>query len=118
MAQSIQEGEKTFTAGAAIGKFSRVKLVAGVLQVCVAADLEEICVGVTLRSTFASGDRVSVSLRSAKGTQLAIANGAIVAGAVVYSAAAGKVAPTGTVKIGTAITATAADGDEIEFLVM
>ena len=43
-----------------------------------------------------------------------VANAAITAGTAVYQAASGKVAPTGIRRVGTALTAAAADGDVIE----
>lgn len=60
--------------------------------------------------------RVDVLLKNAPGTRRMIANAAITAGLDVFKAAAGKVAPAGTRKVGVAITAAAADNDILEVL--
>jgi len=65
-----------------------------------------------------SGDKAAVALLGCSpGTQKMVANAAITAGALVYTAAAGKVSPTYGATLflcGRAITAAAADGDVIE----
>lgn len=67
-----------------------------------------------------SGDKAAVfGLGAAAGTTKMVANAAITAGALVYTAAAGKVSPTfgaTLYMVGRAVTAAAADGDVIEVL--
>ena len=64
----------------------------------------------------ATAMRQSILLLGKGDTKKVVANAAISAGAAVYQAAAGKVAPAGTILIGTALTAAAADDDLIELL--
>jgi hypothetical protein len=58
----------------------------------------------------------TVRLRTAEGTRKMVASGAISKNAEVYAAAGGKVAGSGTVFVGTAMEAAAADNDVIEVL--
>jgi hypothetical protein len=105
---------KTYQASIAIAQYLRVKLTAGLLVLAVAADKE---LGTTERPSFGTaGEDVPVRLRTAPGTAIFIANAAIARGAEVFAAAGGKVAPAGTVAIGTAESAAGADGDQIEVL--
>lgn len=104
---------KTFTAGAAIGANLRVKLSAGVLAAAGSTDVE---IGTLQEESFASGDVRAVLLRNAAGTAEMVASEAITAGNPVYAAASGKVAASGTVLLGIAISAASADGDIIEVL--
>ena len=116
MSQNVDSNFKTYTAGAAIGRFIRVKLSSGVLAVAVLADREWI--GTLEEASFASGDIRRVRLRSSFGTMKMIANAAIAAGAPVFTVAAGKVGATGTgaFYVGVALEAAGADGDTIEVL--
>lgn len=61
-----------------------------------------------------TGERVGVY--PVGGVHRLVAAGAIAAGAAVSTAAAGKVSASGDNKIGTALTAAAADGDVIDVL--
>ena len=71
-------------------------------------------VGTARVQAFASGDPMTLSLLNGPGTKKMIANAAITSGVEVFAAASGKVAPAGTVSVGTAFQAAAADGDIIE----
>lgn len=91
----------------------RVKLSGSSLALAGAADVE---LG-TLEKRCLSGDTAaSVRLRTADGTVSMVAAGAISAGGDVFAAASGKVASTGSLLIGKALTAATADGDAIEVL--
>ena len=96
----------------------RVKLVAGVLQVAVANDGPAAELGTLEERSFAAGDVVAVRAKNVSGTRKMVADAAVVAGAAVFSRAAGKVGATstGAFRVGIALTAAAADGDVIEVL--
>ena len=117
MSQQVDTNTKPFTASGAIAQYARVKQNSdGTVAAAAATDRD---IGTATRATFASGDPVAVKLRSAAGTHKMIAAGAITAGALVYSAASGKVsatAATGSYVLGTALEAATADGDVIEVL--
>ena len=113
MSQFVETNLKAFTAGAAIDQYLRVKLASGVLQVATAADQ---ALGTVEVESFASGDVVPVRLYSAVGSRKMVASVAITAGNVVYAAAGGKVAATGTVVEGIALETSTADGDIIEVM--
>jgi hypothetical protein len=106
-------GTPTFTAGAAIGQYLRVKLTAGLLALAGITDRE---LGTMEEASFANGDVRSVHLRNCGGSKKMIANGAIAVGADVYTAASGKVGVSASTayREGIALTAAAADGDVIE----
>lgn len=106
-------GLRTFQAtAAAIAHGARVKVDSnGLISV---ASATEVAVGVTTEYVAASGFG-TVKLFSAPGTYLCLASTSITRGAHLYPAASGKVAPTGTTRIGlVALEAAAADGDLIE----
>jgi len=113
MSQFVETNLKAFTAGAAIDQYLRVKLASGVLQVATAADQ---ALGTVEVESFASGDVVPVRLYSAVGSRKMVASVAITAGNLVYSAAGGKIAATGTVVEGIALETSTADGDIIEVM--
>ena len=113
MSQFVETNLKAFTAGAAIDQYLRVKVSSGVLQVATAADQ---ALGTIEVESFASGDVVPVRLRSAVGSRKMVASVAITAGNLVYAAASGKVAATGTVVEGIALETSTADGDIIEVM--
>ncbi len=113
MSQFVETNLKAFTAGAAIDQYLRVKLASGVLQVATAADQ---ALGTVEVESFASGDVVPVRLYSAVGSRKMVASVAITAGNLVYAAAGGKVAATGTVVEGIALETSTADGDIIEVM--
>lgn len=113
MSQFVETATKMFTAGAAIAMYLRVKLSAGLLAKAGSTDHE---LGTLESASFASGDVRAVRLRSAQGTCKMVAAGAITAGNPVYAAANGKIDASGTVLLGIALEAAAADGDIIEVL--
>ena len=78
-----------------------------------AADVE---VGALERPAFDSTDVVPVRLRTAQGTCILVASGAITAGSTVFAAAGGKVAQAGTVTVGIAFQAATANNDLIEVM--
>lgn len=112
MSQFVNTPTRTFEAGAAIGQYIRVKLVAGVLQVAAAADYG---IGVTEEEAFAAGQKIAVRLWSAQGTMKMKAGAAITAGAEVRPAASGKIDDAGTTPpLGIAFEAASGDGSIIE----
>lgn len=116
MSQQVDTLFRTFTAGAAIGRFIRVKLTSGKLAVAVAADRDYL--GTIEEAAFADLDVRRVRLRTAQGTAKMVADAAVTLGATVFTRAAGKVGATavGSFIIGVALEAAAADGDVIEVL--
>jgi len=116
MATRTENGFGSFTAGAAIAQFLRVKLTSGKLAVAGIADHE---IGVIDAEAFADLDVRPVRLRTAPGTQIMVANQAITQYAPIYSAASGKVSDVvAGAMIGFALEASAADGDELECIYM
>jgi hypothetical protein len=113
MSQYVDTNTKAFTAGAANDQYLRVKISSAVLVVATAADQ---ALGTMEVESFASGDVVSVRLRSAAGSRKMVASGAITAGNLVYAAASGKVASSGTVVEGIALETSTTDGDIIEVM--
>jgi hypothetical protein len=65
-------------------------------------------------AALAADEIVAVRLNTAEGTRRMVAAGAISADAAVYAAASGRVASSGTIFVGIAITASTAAGDYIE----
>ncbi len=63
-----------------------------------------------------AGDRVGLQLIGKGSTKRMVASGAITVGALVYVGALGKVASSGTQCVGTALIASATDGDVIEVI--
>lgn len=110
--QFVVTREKSFTAGAALSQYRRVRLSSGELAYAGASDQDSL--GVLSRDTFASGDVVSVILRTAQGTVPMIAAGTFNAGVGLYAAADGKVDDSGTVLIGLSLEASTGDGDIVE----
>jgi len=113
MAGYVETACRQFPAGAAIAQYLRVKYASSVLATASSTEQE---VGTMEVASFASGDVVSVRLRTAQGTCKMVASEAITACAPIYAAASGKVASSGTVLIGYAITAASGDGSVIEVL--
>lgn len=62
----------------------------------------------------AGGVQIGVQLLGKGATKRMVASAAIGAGVEVFAAASGKIATSGTVNVGTSLTAAAADGDIIE----
>jgi hypothetical protein len=78
-------------------------------------------IGTATNAAFASGDRVTVKLRSAAGTHKMIAKEAMAIGALVYTEAGGKVQDTAeatSFQVGHVVdlVAPTADGDIVEVL--
>lgn len=113
MTQHVATRERTFTAGEAIAQYLRVKFSGTSL---VKAGNTDACIGTNLLDVFASGDLMTVDLRTAQGTVVMVAAGAITKGNPVYAAASGRVDASGTVLEGTALTTTTAAGDLLEVL--
>lgn len=114
--QFVETPTRSFIAGGAISQYLRVKLSAGKLALAGATDYE---LGTARVDAFADGDPVAVHLRTAPGTVIMVAAGAIAVGADVYGAASGKandVATSTYVYIGTALTAATGDGSLFEVL--
>lgn len=110
------EGIRTFTAGEALSvPYLRVKLSSGAVVAAGASDQD---IGIALRAV-ASGEPVAVKLRNFPGSTAMVAAKAITAGTSVFTAASGKLSdasPAGSYPRGVALSAAAADGDEIEVL--
>jgi hypothetical protein len=116
----IENGKKTFEAGAAVSTKRLVKLSSGqVIHNTVTSTDDPI--GVAEYAVDAADELVAVRLLNDGGTLEVTAAGAIAQDADVYAAADGKVsalsATAGTYrKVGIAIAAATADGDIIEVL--
>lgn len=117
MAEQNDNGFKSYEANGAIPQYSRVKLLStGKIDVAGIADKD---IGTATRPAFASGDVVTVKLRTAPGTHKMIASEAIAAGAAIYTESDGEVQDTAAATgfaIGTAMNATTADQDIVEVL--
>src|SRR3990167_1829910 len=112
MSQYVETPTRAFTAAGAIAQHLRVKT-PGALALAGSTDHE---LGTAERAAFASGDVISVRLRTAQGTAKMVAVDAITKGNPAYAAASGKISASGTVLIGIALEASTADGDVIEIL--
>jgi len=110
MSGYVETPTRRFPAGGALGQYLRVKTPGG-LELAGASDVS---LGVTEFPAFAANEPVTVRLSNAPGTRLMVASGAITAGNVVYAAASGKVAASGTVIEGRALTAAGVNNDIIE----
>jgi hypothetical protein len=111
MSQFFSSPTRPDVAAGAIAQHLRVKTT-GALAVAGATDVE---LG-TMEIPATAAGPATVRLRNAPGTAKMVANAAITAGLPVYAAAGGKVAPSGTVIVGTALEAATADLDVIEVL--
>ena len=120
----VEAGFRTFEIGTVTGitQYARVKLDAsGNLEVAGATDT---AVGYVdnfygSASELSAGDKVTVRLVGAEGTQEAIASVAIAKGDVVYADASGKVTDTdggSYTQVGVALQAGSGDGSIIEIL--
>jgi hypothetical protein len=119
MSQQNDTGYMTFTASEAIPKYARVTLASTGLIEDAGLAVKEI--GTATEEAFASGDRVTVKLRSAPGTHKMIAKEAMAIGALVYTEAGGKVQDTAEATafmVGHVVDTVAptADGDIVEVL--
>lgn len=113
MSQINTTGCKGFAAGAARAAHLRVYLSSGALAT---AGATQAMIGTQDQASFAATDRVNVRLKSAQGTMKCVASEGITGGALVYAAASGKVASSGTVVEGVAMETVTADGDIIEVM--
>jgi hypothetical protein len=114
----IEGNVRTFQVSAALEEHRLVKLSSGKLAYAGQADGAAL-LGSTTKETFAADEYVGVDLINRSGTRILTAAGAIAAGAVVYTAANGKVddVATSATRVGIALTAAGADGDFLEVLV-
>ena len=103
----------TLTAGETMAEFSRVKLQSG--RTAMLADAVDYGVGVIQAPATAIGDLVAARL-DCQGSSKMIASAAIAAGARVYAADGGKVAPTGSLLIGTALDASTGNNSVISVM--
>lgn len=114
MAGYVETPCRTFTAGAAIAQYLRVKLTSEKLAVAGADDRE---IGTLERATFADLDKAPVRLRYANGTRKMVAAGAFDKHANVYGAAGGKIDDAANENfIGIALEAASGDGAVVEVL--
>lgn len=115
MSGQNETGIQTFTSGAALARFRRVKLSSGTV---VYAGLNEASIGFTTHDC-ASGDEVGVKLNNYPGTRKVTVASSCTSGAALYSAASGKVddASSGAGNIiGYALEAASGDGSIIEMV--
>jgi hypothetical protein len=113
MSQFVETPTKAFPNNAAIDPHLRVALSGGYLAAAGASTVE---LGTMERRSLAADEYGTVRLRTAQGTRKMVASGSITKGNPVYAAASGKIASSGTVYCGTALEASATDGDVIEVL--
>ena len=102
---------RSYIAGAAMEQYARVTLAGNQVGL---AGASEVGIGTIRRATFAAGDVVAVFGIFEDPTQIFVAAGAISAGDDVFAAASGRVAGTGTAKIGVAVGSASAAGAHIE----
>lgn len=108
-------GFANYTAGEAIEIYKRVKYDTTARQVLKSGAGED-WIGIAFR-TVASGDPLTVMLRTKPGTLTMVASAAITAGAAVYGSADGKVATTAVgQQVGIAVEAASGDGSHLEVL--
>lgn len=103
----------TFIATTALAANLRVKLASGKLVVAVADDNE---LGTLETAALAADAPVAVIPRGEACVRKMVAAGAITQHAAVFAAAGGKIAATGTLPRGIAMTAASGDGSIIEVL--
>lgn len=106
------DSPKSFVAGEALTAFMRVKLSGRNAWL---ADASDYGVGVT-QEIAAITNNVDVRMYNHGGTLKMVASAAITAGDLVYAAASGKIAATGTLVIGTALDTATGDASIIEVL--
>lgn len=114
MSATIVDADLTFQASAAMAAYRRVTL-NSTFQLTYAGANER-GVGVLNDPTLTAGDMASVRPFHQNGSFRAVAAGAITRKAPVFAAADGKVAASGTVLLGLALTSAMADGDYVEIL--
>jgi len=116
-ATTVKNNTRTFVAGEALDAYMLVDIESDGSV----TKASETSVGTQIGYTVApaaSGEAASISLVVGGGTSYAIADDAVAIGAVIYSAAGGKVSATGVgaQRIGLAVSAATADGDVIEVI--
>lgn len=111
MAQKNDSGFLSITAGAVRAAHLRVYNSSGTWTT---ADATHGAIGVQTQPSLDAADIVPIDLSSKPGTVKMTASEAIAIGANVYAAADGKVATTGTIIEGQALSASTDDGDIIE----
>lgn len=109
MSQYFDGNTRPDVAASALAAHLRVKT-SGALVVATSSDLE---LG-TMESACTAAGPCTVRLRTATGTAKFIANGAITINNPVYAADGGKVASSGSIRVGTSLETVTADGDVIE----
>lgn len=113
MAEQNDTGCRPFSCDAAIAQYLRVKASSTGVAVAGASDIS---IGTLRDASFAASDVRTVMLRSKPGTHKCVASDVIAKGDPVYAAASGKVAPSGSIYEGIALSASAANGDVIEVM--
>lgn len=83
-------------------------------HVAVITSASDIAIGTVPDEASAAEEYVEVKLLGKGGTTKMVSNGTVVAGGRVYQTSAGKVASTGTIAVGIALTSGAVDGDVVE----
>jgi hypothetical protein len=104
---------KTFPINTAITRFLRYTITAGYLAL---AGSTTRGLGTAESNMRSDEDAATLRLWNSEGTRTGVASGAIAAQGVCYAAASGKIAGSGTLRVGIAITAATADGDYFEWL--
>ena len=116
MSQYVDSNTKAFTAAGTIKQYARVTLGSGGTITEAGLAVKEIG---TAMQPAATGDTISVRLRTATGTHKMIAKEALAIGATLYTEADGKAqdtAETTAFQIGTALEAATAENDIIEVM--
>lgn len=116
MSQYVDANVKAFTAAGTIKQYARVTLGSGGTITEAGLAVKEI--GTALQPA-ASGDTISVRLRTASGTHKMIAKEALAIGATLYTEASGLVQDTAeatSFQVGTALEAATAENDIIEVM--
>jgi len=112
MSQYIDGPVKSLVAAAAIALYLRVgQNSSGQAYLAGAGDAG---MGTVFNPSLAANESLSVRLWNASGTHKMVASGAITRGDLVYAAAAGKVAASGSVCLGVSMETSTADNDVIE----
>lgn len=115
MSQYYDNSYRPFRSGAAISKYARVKVHTD--GTVITAGLAEKEIGTATNETFASGELVSVKLRTAAGSHKMICSEAVDVGDIVYTETSGKIQDTAQATsfiVGTALEAGSGDGSVIE----
>lgn len=120
MSSTVTTGlKRSFTAGASVSQY-RAVTIASDGDVEHATDTASLLIAGASDRSASSGESITVALANAGGSAYIEAAEAITVGTAVYATASGKVALGGTttndVLVGTALSASGADGDVIEVL--